>query len=312
MRKTAPATRETALTLTIHECIKGIQFDLATKQIKNLSNYFSRYSLNPQILTTIFELGIISKNKPYEWNDDFLPDLTTSILIEEQSRFYQPIIASISTFRNISDIHEGFNVDFRFIWPRIGFARQFTAKRSLLRYFKENKDFCIHPAVQVQNELPGLTGDYENNAEIIMLTLQCSLDFLTTVNMPMAKFFARKMNAFMVDKAKIGALSEQKGNSLSVYSKIEQDIYAAEKICCSYKKSLYDQFRKNAANFQNLTFPFFSDTFFERRKQILNEIIELYTRNYQFDQLQLSPNTEIPSLPYGSSDLCQPQNTFNQ
>jgi hypothetical protein len=74
----------------------------------------------------------------------------------------------------------------------LGFQRQDSAKRSLLRNFKKGVDFEVHRAVQVTNELTGLSEDYDQRAEIIMLTLRCTLDFLTIVNMPMAKLYSRE------------------------------------------------------------------------------------------------------------------------
>jgi hypothetical protein len=66
----------------------------------------------------------------------------------------------------------------------LGFSTQGNAKRSLLRNFKEGVDFDIIRKDKVPNELSGLSEDYDQRAEIIMLTLQCTLDFLTIVNMP--------------------------------------------------------------------------------------------------------------------------------
>ncbi len=85
---------------------------------------------------------------------------------------------------NITDIETGFKIDFRKVWPCLGFSKQSNAKRSLSRNFKEGVDYICAPHGAGQNELSGLSEDYDQRAEIIMLTLQCTLDFLTIVNMP--------------------------------------------------------------------------------------------------------------------------------
>lgn len=53
------------------------------------------------------------------------------------------------------------------------------------------------PRGEDNNEFIGLSEDYDPRSEIIMLTLRCTLDFLTIVNMPMAKLYSRKMNEFI-------------------------------------------------------------------------------------------------------------------
>jgi hypothetical protein len=85
---------------------------------------------------------------------------------------------------NITDIETGFKIDFRKVWPCLGFSKQSNAKRSLSRNFKEGVDYICAPHGAGQNELSGLSEDYDKRAEIIMLTLQCTLNFLTIVNMP--------------------------------------------------------------------------------------------------------------------------------
>jgi hypothetical protein len=82
-------------------------------------------------------------------------------------------------FINIYDIENGFKIDFRKVWPCLGFSKHGNAKRSLSRNFKEGIDYTCSPSGEGLDELTGLSEDYDPRAEIIMLTFRCSLDLVT-------------------------------------------------------------------------------------------------------------------------------------
>lgn len=69
--------------------------------------------------------------------------------------------------------------EFRKVLPCLGFTRQNNAKRSLSMNFKEGVDFKVLINEEVDNELPGLSEDYGQRAEIIMLTFRCALKFFS-------------------------------------------------------------------------------------------------------------------------------------
>lgn len=68
----------------------------------------------------------------------------------------------------LTDIENGFKIDFRKVWPCLGFSRQDNAKASLLRYFKKGVDYDLLTSQEVSNVFTGVSEDYDQRAEIIM------------------------------------------------------------------------------------------------------------------------------------------------
>jgi hypothetical protein len=260
--------------------------------VKSLSKIREKYGLNPQVQTTVFELGIVSKNRPYEWNEDWHANENTALHVLEQSVLYPRIISSINDIIKIQDIETGFKIDFRKIWPCIGFARHDNAKRSLLRNFKEGVDFEVRRAAEVVNELPGLSEDLDSRAEIIMLTLQCTLDFFTIVNMPMAKLYSRKMNAFMIERSKERDLPAVKLETISITKKLAMDAQDVELLAKTFKNTLLDDFNAKLDDPMQMEFKYVDDMLFDRRALLLNQVSEILTRPYCQKQVENKTNEQ--------------------
>ena len=280
-------------TLTpVLDFLKDLKKQLQSGNVKSLSRIRENYGLNPQVLTTIFEMGIVSKNRPYEWNDEFDADEKTAIVIEEQYRLYQPVIVSVNEVINIPDIENGFKIDFRKVWPCLGFARHDNAKRSLLRNFKESVDFEVRRAADLSNELTGLTEDVAPQAEIIMLTLRCALDFLTIVNMPMAKLYSRKMNEFLIERSKAKEIPAIKLETMTITQKMARDAQEVEQLSRNYKTMLTDDLMVKLDNPLQMEFPYMDDLMYDRRKLLHTQISELLTRQYGANQLNYQNNVQ--------------------
>lgn len=277
---------------TVLAFLTELKTQLQNGNVKALTKIREQFGLNPQVLTTVFEMGIVSKNRPYEWNDEFEADQNTARIVEEQSKLYQPVLVSVSEVINIPDVENGFKIDFRKVWPCLGFSRQNNAKRSLLRNFKEGVDFEVLRAEHVINGIPGLTEDYDQRAEIIMLTLQCALDFLTIVNMPMAKLYSRKMNEFMIDRSKEREIPAIKLETMTITQKMAKDAQEVEQLARNYKTMLTDDLMVKLDNPSQMEFPYMDELMFDRRKLLLTQVSEILSRQYYQKQLNYQGNVQ--------------------
>lgn len=272
--------------------LNELKTQLQNGNVKSLSNIREQFKLLPQVLTTIFEMGIVSKNRPYEWNEEFEADDYTATIVDEQSKLYQPVISSVNEIINMPDIENGFKIDFRKVWPCLGLSRQDNAKRSLLRNFKEGVDFYVLRAEEVSNEFPGLSEDYGKRAEIIMLTFKCTLDFLTIVNMPMAKLYSRKMNEFLIERSKEREIPAVKLETISITNKLAKDAQEVEQMAKNFKNMLTDDLMVKLDNPSQMEFPYMDELMYDRRKLLLTQISELLTREYSQKQLNNNENVQ--------------------
>ncbi len=277
---------------TVFSFLNEIKTQLQKSEVKSLTKIKEKYKLNPQVLTTIFEMGIVSKNRPYEWNDDFKADENTALMVEQQSKLYQPVISSYHDIINIPEIETGFKIDFRKVWPCLGFSRQDNAKSSLLRYFKKGIDFEVLTCQEVGNEIPGLSEDYDQRAEIIMLNLPCTLDFLTIVDKPMAKLFIRKMNKFLIERSKKGEIPAMKLETISITFKMMEDAQDVELLARNYKTMLSDDGYAKGKNPTQMELPYVDELVYDRRRLLLTQITEILTRQYNQKQPNYDKNVQ--------------------
>ena len=68
-------------------CLKDIKDSMSQEEIKAIDPFLKKYKLNGNVGTTIFEMGILTKKRPYKWNIGD-PDEILAKDVEEQSAMY--------------------------------------------------------------------------------------------------------------------------------------------------------------------------------------------------------------------------------
>lgn len=183
----------------LKDLFQECQADLST-----IAPILSRHDLQSSIGTVCFKTGIIEKeNKKIVWNPDFLPINELAIQIDEDNNRYYSNRNNLTEIKHLvsnTTKHNGHLIEFKLIWPSIGYSQQINAKQALIKGFTQNKDFIIFLNNQENpNGNTGVSNGSGRPAENIYLTAKCALKFAANAQTPMGKEFNQALIDFFYD-----------------------------------------------------------------------------------------------------------------
>ena len=196
--------------------------------LSSLAPILARHDLQSSIGTVCLKTGIIEKeNKQIVWNPEFSPINELAIQVDEENNRYYTNRNNITEIKHLvttSKKTNGHLIEFKLIWPSVGYYRQVEAKRALFKAFTENKDFVVlSNAAQNPNENTGDSSGIGRPAENIYLTAKCALKFAANAQTPMGKEFNQALIDFFYDDRITHLLAWQDVNKDTVLAHQHQE-----------------------------------------------------------------------------------------
>jgi hypothetical protein len=118
-------------------------------ELSTIAPLLARHDLQPSIGTVCRETGIIEKangSKYFTWNPEFQPINELAVQIDEENNRYYKNRNNLEEIKHLvkSNLKPNAHlIDFKLIWPSLGYSKNENAKRTLYKSFTENKDFII-------------------------------------------------------------------------------------------------------------------------------------------------------------------------
>lgn len=222
----------------ILSCLKDLKAEIINnpENVKALNPFLTKYRLNGNISTTLFEMGVISKKRPYRWISSE-PTIAMAAEIEEQAALYSKINAQKEIFKNLYNDENPFPYQFKKIWPLLGYNQSSDAKSSLLRSLEEGKDYEIRNIPDKPINFDG----FDDDTDILYLSRIGFQMFLATAQKPMAKYFARTIFEIHDEMAKILKQANAGVTHVSEKSNLLDSMEEAIRYLLKFQKNLADE-----------------------------------------------------------------------
>jgi len=241
--------------IKMYEMLKDFRATVTGEKVKSIAPLFEKHGFSGAIGTIMKIMDLYKKDKFIEWNQEIEVTGKLAVQLEQYYQLYPKVIRSKDEFVDLVDSRESFPFPLKKIWPLLGYEQHYNAKRSLLKYCEEGRDFIVLLNEQKNPE----NGQNDAGEEIFYLSRIGLQMFLSTAQKPMAKLFARLMfelfeqrNNFLLSvNSGIAHLSE-KANLLTG---IEESIRHLQK----FHKTLSDEVRSMSCDPQQLLFSFEKD-----------------------------------------------------